>query len=99
MGFRLGEYSQMMPHVREVLRQTKGEDAEMQYILGVATSKLYPGAELGPASAANCFKRAIELKPGYQEAIDALAKEEGDAPPAKEERKPPWPRASLRRRR
>lgn len=60
------DYTSLEPIAREVLKYAK-TDAEMHYFIGVAVQRRGE-----PGIAAESFERAIECKPDYQEAIDAL---------------------------
>ena len=71
-------YPQLIPNAKEVLRQQKGNDAEMQYILGVSMLSCME-SEGSRVDAVRCLQRAIDLKPDYLEAIQALSVTEGKA--------------------
>ena len=61
----------ILPNVKEVLRQAKGEDAEMQYILGVCLLSAMEGDSM-KGRAILALERAIDLQPDYPEAKAAL---------------------------
>lgn len=77
----VGYYPKLIPNAKEVLRQLKGDDAEMQYILGTAISATMEG-EPSLALAKRALAKALELQPGYAEAASLLAQLE---PPADDE--------------
>lgn len=66
-------YPSVIPNAKEVLRQLKGDDAEMQYVLGVAMLGCYEGRS-SQAMAVQCIEKALEMKPDYAEAREALEK-------------------------
>ena len=72
-------YPRMIPNAKEALRQVKGEDAELQYMLGAAMLSCME-SEASQEFAVIALKRAIELKPDFPEAKAALARAAG-APP------------------
>lgn len=84
-------YPRMIPNAKEALRQVKGEDAELQYMIGSAMlSCMESGAS--QEFAINSLKKAIELQPDFPEAIEALAAATGapaGAPPPTPAAPPP----------
>eukprot|EP00308_Calcidiscus_leptoporus_P017722 CAMPEP_0119375174 /NCGR_PEP_ID=MMETSP1334-20130426/34137_1 /TAXON_ID=127549 /ORGANISM="Calcidiscus leptoporus, Strain RCC1130" /LENGTH=181 /DNA_ID=CAMNT_0007393411 /DNA_START=15 /DNA_END=560 /DNA_ORIENTATION=+ len=61
----------LIPNAKEVLRQKKGADAEMQYVLGAAMRSCMEGKS-SQLMALHCFEKALELQPEYPEAGEAL---------------------------
>ena len=61
----------LIPHAKEVLRQTKDADAEMQYVLGICMRSCKEGAS-SQAFALMCFKKALELQPDYPDTKESL---------------------------
>jgi len=71
-------YPRLIPNAKEVLRQLKGNDAEMQYILGSCILATMEG-DPSKALSIKAFKRALELDPTCTEAAEALARASGGA--------------------
>lgn len=65
-------YPRLIPNAKEVLRQLKGNDAEMQFILGKCTLATMEG-DTSQAFAIRAIERALELDPEYVEAQEGLA--------------------------
>ena len=65
-------YPALIPNAKEVLRQLKGEDAEMNYVLGVAMLSCMEGKS-SQQLAVQCLEKALEMQPDYPEAKAALA--------------------------
>lgn len=65
-------YPQLIPNAKEVLRQQRGNDAEMQYILGMSMLSCME-SEGSRVDAVRCLRRAVDLKPDFSEAIEALS--------------------------
>lgn len=66
-------YPAIIPNAKEVLRQVKGEDAEMQLVLGVSMLGCMEGSS-SQSFARRCLEQALKLQPDYPEAQAALAK-------------------------
>ena len=82
-------YPRLIPNAKEVLRQLKGNDAEMQHMMGTCILATMEG-EPSAVKAVRHFERALEIDPKYEAAAAGLAKataalaaERGEsAPPA-----------------